>query len=35
MRVLTIVGVALVSGVAALSAQHGHQIEFGGFGTNS
>jgi hypothetical protein len=33
MRVLTIVGVALVSGVAGLSAQHGHQIEFGGFGT--
>jgi hypothetical protein len=33
MRVLTIVGVALVSAVAAVSAQHGHQIEFGGFGT--
>ena len=33
MRVLTIVGVALVSGVAAVSAQHGHQLEFGGFGT--
>jgi hypothetical protein len=33
MRVLTIVGVALVGGVAALSAQHGHQLEFGGFGT--
>src|ERR1700686_3107764 len=33
MRVLTIVGVTLVSGVAAVSAQHAHQIEFGGFGT--
>jgi hypothetical protein len=33
MRVLTIVGVALLSGVAGLSAQHGHQLEFGGFGT--
>lgn len=33
MRVLTIVGVALVSGVAAVSAQHAHQVEFGGFGT--
>jgi hypothetical protein len=33
MRVVTIVAVALVSGVAAASAQHGHQIEFGGFGT--
>ena len=33
MRVLKIVGVALVSAVTALSAQHGHQIEFGGFGT--
>jgi hypothetical protein len=33
MRVLTIVGLALVSGVAGLEAQHGHQLEFGGFGT--
>src|SRR2546426_831099 len=33
MRVLTIVGVALVGGVAAVSAQHGHQLEIGGFGT--
>jgi len=33
MRVLKIVGVALVSAVTALSAQHGHQLEFGGFGT--
>jgi hypothetical protein len=33
MRVLTIVGLVLVSGVAGLSAQHAHQIEFGGFGT--
>ncbi|MGZ3434625.1 MAG: hypothetical protein ACXVA7_22965, partial [Isosphaeraceae bacterium] len=33
MRVLTIVGVALVFGAASVSAQHGHQLEFGGFGT--
>jgi hypothetical protein len=33
MRVLTIVGAALIGGVAALSAQHGHQLEFGGFAT--
>jgi len=33
MRVLTIVGLALVCGVAAVSAQHGHQIEIGGSGT--
>ncbi len=33
MRVQTIVGVALVGGVTALSAQHGHQLEFTGFGT--
>ncbi len=33
MRVQTIVGVALVGGVTALSAQHGHQLEIGGFGT--
>jgi hypothetical protein len=33
MRVLTIVGVALVIGVAAASAQHGHQLELGGFAT--
>lgn len=33
MRVLTIVALALVIGVAGLSAQHGHQVEFGGFGT--
>ena len=33
MRVLKIVGLALVCGVATASAQHGHQLEFGGFGT--
>jgi len=33
MRVLTIVGLALVSGVATLSGQHRHEVEFGGFGT--
>lgn len=33
MRVLTIVAVALAAGTASLSAQHGHQLEFGGFGT--
>jgi hypothetical protein len=33
MRVLTIVALALVSGVAGLRAQHGHQVELGGFGT--
>lgn len=35
MRVLTIVGLVLVSWVAGLSAQHAHQIEFGGFGSYS
>ena len=33
MRVLTIVGVALAVGTATLNAQHGHQLELGGFGT--
>jgi opacity protein-like surface antigen len=33
MRVLTIVGLALACAVASASAQHGNQIEFGGFGT--
>lgn len=33
MRFLIIVGVALVTGVGAVSAQHGHQVEFGAFGT--
>ncbi len=33
MRVVTIVGVALVCGAATLKAQHAHQFEIGGFGT--
>jgi len=32
MRVLSIVGVALISGISVASAQHGHQLELGGFG---
>ena len=33
MRVLTVVGLALVGSVGTLQAQHAHQVEFGGFGT--
>jgi hypothetical protein len=33
MRVVTVVGVLLASGAATLSAQHTHQLEFGGFGS--
>lgn len=33
MRVLAIVGAALIGGVSIASAQHGHQLELGGYGT--
>ncbi|HYT71632.1 MAG TPA: hypothetical protein VEK78_09635 [Gemmatimonadales bacterium] len=33
MRVVTVIGVLLVGGAATVSAQHAHQIEFGGFGS--
>ena len=33
MRVLTMVGMVLVGGASALSGQHAHQLEFGGFGS--
>jgi len=33
MRVVTVIGVLLVGGAASVSAQHAHQLEFGGFGT--
>jgi hypothetical protein len=33
MRVLTVVGLALVGSATALQAQHSHQLEVGGFGT--
>src|SRR5256885_13749479 len=31
MRVVTVIGVLLVGGAATLTAQHAHQLEFGGF----
>lgn len=33
MRVVTLIGVLLAGGAATLSAQHAHQVEFGGFGS--
>ena len=33
MRVVTLIGVLLAGVAASMSAQHAHQIEFGGFGT--
>ena len=33
MRVVTVIGVLLVGGVATVSAQHAHQVEFGAFGS--
>src|SRR3989442_11242034 len=31
MRVVTVIGVLLAGGAATLTAQHAHQLEFGGF----
>src|SRR5260370_2457069 len=33
MRVVTVIGVLLVGAAGTVSAQHAHQLEFGGFGT--